>query len=188
MLGHWSCLGPGSEKKWYGTHECKPDGQWDEVAENMMINFAESGHLFFRASSASERGELKSKGKGMNTIHFNGSDETIELILRTAISVNQLSFYGAERLSQRLKRYGETGMVIPTEFATANQIPQTDAEVQGNLFREYEQTLAALPEQTKLTKLCSNAGFSRNIEKGQFFNTLDDDTHDKLMGSCREYT
>ena len=26
--------------------------------------------------------------------------------------------------------------VIPTEFPTANQIPQTDGEVQGNLLRE----------------------------------------------------
>ena len=58
---------------------CKPDGQWDEVAENKMINFAESGHAKFRASSALERGELTSNGKGMKTIHFNVSDETIEL-------------------------------------------------------------------------------------------------------------
>ena len=27
--GHWSFLGPGSEKKWYGTHVSKPDGQCD---------------------------------------------------------------------------------------------------------------------------------------------------------------
>ena len=66
MRGHWSFPGPGSEKKWSGTHVCKPDGQWDEVAENMMINFAESGNPIFRASSAPERGELESKGKGMN--------------------------------------------------------------------------------------------------------------------------
>ena len=31
----------------------------------------------------------------MKSIHFNGSDDTIELILRTIISVNQLSVYGA---------------------------------------------------------------------------------------------
>ena len=61
----------------------------------MMLNFAESGHPVFRAGSASERGELKSKGKGVKSIHFNGSADTIELILRTAISVNQLSIYGA---------------------------------------------------------------------------------------------
>ena len=47
----------------------------------MMLNFAESGHPVFRASSALERGELKSKGKGVKTIHFDGSDESIELIL-----------------------------------------------------------------------------------------------------------
>ena len=46
LLGHWSFLVPGSDKKLYGTHVCKPDGQWDEVAENMMINFAESEHPF----------------------------------------------------------------------------------------------------------------------------------------------
>ena len=28
-------------------------------------------------------------------MHFNGSEETVELILRTVISVNQLSIYGA---------------------------------------------------------------------------------------------
>ena len=26
--GRWSFLGPGSEKKWYGTHVNKPDGEW----------------------------------------------------------------------------------------------------------------------------------------------------------------
>ena len=31
----------------------------------------------------------------MKSIHFNGSDETIELILRTVISVNHLGIYGA---------------------------------------------------------------------------------------------
>ena len=102
--GHWSFLVPGSEKKWYGTHVNKPDGEWDKTAEGMMLNFAESGDLVFRASGAVESGELKSKGKGVITIHFNGGDETIELILRTIISVNQLS----QELAKRLTRCRET--------------------------------------------------------------------------------
>ena len=61
----------------------------------MMLNFAESGQPIFRATSALERGELRSKGKGKKSIHFNGSEENIELILRTIISVNHLSVYGA---------------------------------------------------------------------------------------------
>ena len=75
--GHWSFLGPGAEEKWYGTHAHKPDGERDKTAEGTMLDFAESGHPVFRASSALERGELKSKGKGVKTIHFNGCDETI---------------------------------------------------------------------------------------------------------------
>ena len=31
--GRWSFLGPGSEKKWYSTHDSKPHGEWDRVAE-----------------------------------------------------------------------------------------------------------------------------------------------------------
>ena len=88
--GHWSLLELGSVKKWYGTRVNKPDGEWEKTAEGMIINFAESGHLVFRATSELERGELKSEGKGVISIHFNGSNETIELLLRTIISVNQL--------------------------------------------------------------------------------------------------
>ena len=38
--GHWSFPGPGSEKKWYGTNTYKSNGEWDDVAENMLLNFA----------------------------------------------------------------------------------------------------------------------------------------------------
>ena len=64
--GHWSFLEPGSEKKWYGTYTDKPDGSWDQTAENMMSNFSDSRH----PSSAFERGELRSKGGGKKSLHF----------------------------------------------------------------------------------------------------------------------
>ena len=38
--GHWSFHGPGIEEKWYGTHTCKPEGQWNLSAE--MIDDASS--------------------------------------------------------------------------------------------------------------------------------------------------
>ena len=93
--GHWSFLGLGSEEKWYGTHTDKPDGSWDRMAVEMMTNFSGSGQPTFRASNAFERGELRSKGGGKKSIHFNGSHENIDLLLRTVISENQLSVYGA---------------------------------------------------------------------------------------------
>ena len=79
-------------------------------------------------------------------------------------------------------------MVIPTEFPTANHMSQTDADVQGSLLREYEQKFAERPEQENLTKLCSNAGLPKNIQKRQFFITLDDEALNDLKGSCREKT
>ena len=54
--------------------------------------------------------------------------------------------------------------------------------------REYEHKFAELLEQQKLTKLCSRAGVSMKIEKGQFFITLGDDTLDSMKGSCREFS
>ena len=42
-------------EKWYGTYLNKPSGGWNRVAENVMINFAESGHLFFFSSHQSCR-------------------------------------------------------------------------------------------------------------------------------------
>ena len=50
-IGCCSFLGFGCEKKWYGTHVSKPNGEWNRVAENMMIKCAESGHPIFQATS-----------------------------------------------------------------------------------------------------------------------------------------
>ena len=55
----------------------------------MMVNFSESGHPVFCVS-----------------IHFKGSEENIELLLRMIISANQLSIYGA--IADLCKESGET--------------------------------------------------------------------------------
>ena len=49
--GQWSFLGPGSEKKWYSISEDSPQGEWDRIAEQMMLTFAESKHPIFRSTS-----------------------------------------------------------------------------------------------------------------------------------------
>ena len=70
LPGQWSFLGPGSEKKWFSTHEYIPQGEWDRVAEQIMITFAESRHPIFRSTSPLSRGVLRSKGGGKLSIHF----------------------------------------------------------------------------------------------------------------------
>ena len=37
--GQWSFLGPGSEKKWYFISEDSPQGEWDKMAERMLLEF-----------------------------------------------------------------------------------------------------------------------------------------------------
>ena len=84
--GRWSFLGPGSEKKWYSTYIDRPQGEWDRIAESMMIRFRESGHPVFRATNPMSRGTLKSKGGGQLSIHFCADGDMIETVFRTIIS------------------------------------------------------------------------------------------------------
>ena len=63
-LDHRSFPRPGSEKKWYGTYDNKPDGSWNRTAEKMLMNCAGSGHPIFGFTSALEREELRIQGGG----------------------------------------------------------------------------------------------------------------------------
>ena len=89
-IGQWSFIGPGSEKKWYSS-ENSPQGAWDNIAEDMLLRFAESGHPTFRATTPLSRCNLKSKGRGKLSIHFAADQDTIDTIYRIILSVNQLS-------------------------------------------------------------------------------------------------
>ena len=94
VLGQWSFIGPGSEKKWYSS-ENSPQGAWDNIAEQMLLEFAESGHPTFRATTPLSRCILKSKGRGKLSIHFAADQDTIDTFYRIILSVNLLSVYGA---------------------------------------------------------------------------------------------
>ena len=61
----------------------------------MLLEFAESGHPVFRATTPLSRGALKSKERGKLSIHFAADQDTIDTIYRIMLSVNQLSVYGA---------------------------------------------------------------------------------------------
>ena len=131
------------------------------------------------------------------SVHFNGSEETIGLILRTIISVNQLRIYGAVAdLCKELSKDSEVAgklaanedlesMEIPTELPAAD--PHTIAELQENLLQDYEHKFERLPEYQKLSKLCCDAGL-KTVEKGQLFITLEEEGPDEMKNLCREYT
>ena len=97
--GHSSDLD--QKKKWYSTCNERQQGEWDRVAESMMIRFGESAHPFFRATSPPIRGTLKSKGGGKLSARADG--ETIETVfaqlflLISSVSTEQSRERGEER-------------------------------------------------------------------------------------------
>ena len=102
--GNWSFIGPGSEEKWYSISEDSPQGIWDNIAEKMLVELAESGCSIFRSTSPLSRGQLKSKGHGKLSIHYCADLETVETIFRIIVSANQLSLFGA--VAEICEEYG----------------------------------------------------------------------------------
>ena len=168
--GHWSFLGPGSEKKWYGTHSYQPNGKWVRVAEDMMLNFSESEHSVFRGSSAVERGDLKSKGKGKSSVHFCANDKPLKCFFaRSSPSISSVSTehwrtcatnWPAESPVVQKKYRGTCCPGHSRNYGFSSRIddientPRTDENVQGNLLHEYEQKFTNLPDHLQLIKLC----------------------------------
>ena len=91
MVISWSRF----RKKWCSMKENNPRGIWDHIAEMMLLEFAESGHPIFRATTSLSIGILKSKGRGKLSIHFAADQDTIETISRIIVFANQFSLYGA---------------------------------------------------------------------------------------------
>ena len=59
LHGHWTFLGLGDEKKWYGTLPSTPEGKWDSTATRMVERFKDTGHPVFKSISASSRATEK---------------------------------------------------------------------------------------------------------------------------------
>ena len=156
--GQWSFIGPGSEKKWYSMKEDSPQGIWDNLADKMLIEFAESGCPIFRATTPLSRSKLKSKGHGTLSIHYTADLETIETIFRVIVSANQLSLYGAvaemceeyESLHDRSARLDVMGQsILLSAIKTEVSSESDDPAYQKFLFQQYEERIEKLSQQEK---------------------------------------
>ena len=195
-IGQWSFIGPGSEKKWYPS-ENSLQGEWDHIAEDMLLRFAESGHPIFRATTPLSRGKLKSKGKGKVSIHFTADQDTIDTIYRIILSVNQLSVYGAvaaicdeyesqpDNTGQLVILVGQSIVLgeIKAEVLVHDEEPRDDQII----LQQYVQQVESLSPENKLSKFCKEAGFMRVVEAGQYFVTRDAGEFKQTV-ACREYT
>ena len=98
-----------------------PNGLWNQSAEMMILNFGENGHSVLRATSALDRGSLKSKKEGKLSIHCNGDSSTAELMFRTLISVNLLSVY--EAISDWCAKFAQ--QISDTRFSSTEKLVAT---------------------------------------------------------------
>ena len=197
-IGQWSFTGPGSEKKWYSS-ENSPQGAWDNIAEQMLLKFAESGHPIFRATTPLSGGQLKSKGRGKLPIHFTADQDTVDTIYRIILSVNQLSVYGAvaaicEEFEDHQDRTGELMIlvgqsIVLSEVKAEDPLHDEDPMNDQIIWQQYIQQVESLSPESKVSRFCKEAGFMRVVEVGQYFVTKDTgDLRQFHSVACREYT
>ena len=200
--GQWSLLGPGSKKKWYSVSEDSPQGEWDRMAEIMMITLKESGHPFLRATSPLSGGQLKSKCKGKLSIHYCADLETIETVFRTITSVNQLSLHGAvaDMCEEYESFHDRTGRSVVGGQSSSSFVPsviKTDVPLNNDdqahidlLLQKYGERIEKLSQEDSVSKFCMDAGFLNVDEIGQYFVTKDTAEFSQFTDAvaCREYT
>ena len=176
-----------------------PQGAWDHIADEMLLEFAESGHPTFRATTPLSRSILKSKGRGKLSIHFAADGDTIDTIYRIILSVNQLSVYGAvaavcEEFEGHQDRSGEPEILmgqsivlgeVKAEAPLHNENPMNDQII----WQQYIQQVESLSPENKVSKFCKEAGFMRVVEVGQYFVTKNTGSLKQFRSvACREYT
>ena len=195
-IGQWSFIGPGSEKKWYPS-ENSPQGEWDHVAEDTLLRFAESGHPIFRATTPLSRGQLKSKGKGKVSIHFSADTDTIDTIYRIILSVNQLSIYGVvaaicDEYEGQPDNTGEPvileGQSIVLREVKVEALAREEFEDSKITLQKYFQQVKLLSRENRLGKFCKEARFMSVVEVGQYFVTRSASEFLLHTVACREYT
>ena len=157
----------------------------------MLLEFAESGHPTFRATTPLSRGQIKSKGHGKLSIHFAADEFTIETIFRIIISVNQLSIYGAvaalcEEFENHQDGSREPEILMDQSIVLGEikaEIPLQNANPSNHqiLWQQYIERIESLSPESKVSRFCKEAGFMRIVEVGQYLVTKDTGDLDKFV-------
>ena len=116
----------------------------------------------------------------------------MKLFFRTIISVNQLSLYGAvsdfcEEYSSRQQEQSDP-LFAPADLLITTPTPSTEVPVQENLLQKYKERVERLPQQNRVIKFCTDAGFLKTVEAGQYFMTKHTDEFLQFAEpvTCRE--
>ena len=188
----WSFLGPGWEKKWFSTYIDRPRGEWDRVAELMMINSEKADTQFSVPGVHCPEERSKRRWTIIDTLLCRWWYDWN--FFRTIVSVNQLSIYGAvsdvcEEYSACQTRTGRPVMVgqsdplfEPAKFLITTPTPSTEVPAQEDLLQKYKERVERLSQQDRLMKICNDAGFLKTVERRTI---LHDKTYRRVLTICR---
>ena len=165
----------------------------------MLLEFADSGHPFFRATTPLSRGTLKSNGHGKLSLHFTADYPTIETIFRIIVSANELSLYGTvanicEEFEAYQDRSGEPDVlmgqsIVLSEIKAEVLLQNENPSHHQILWQQYEERIKSLSQESKVSKFCLEAGFVHVVAVGQYFMTKDTGDFRQFRSvACREYT
>ena len=118
------------------------------------------------------------------------------------MSVNQLSIYGAvsDFCEEYSSRQTSTRRPVVAEqsdplFEPANLLimtprPSIEIPAHENLLQKYKERVERLSQQDRLIKICTDAGFLKTVEVGQYFMTKDTEEFSQFTDSvaCRGYS
>ena len=196
-IAQWSFTGPGSEKKWYSMEENSPQGIWDHIAEKMLLEFAESGHPIFRATTPFPGVSSKAKDTKNCLYILLRIIKTIETIFRIIAFANQLSLYGAvantcEEFESLEDRSGQPDVlmgqsIVLTKIKAEVPLENDITAHQNHLLQRYEERIKKLSQENKVSKFGMDAGFIHVVGVGQYFMTKDSGEQ-FFARACREYT
>ena len=169
------------------------------LRKTCCLEFAESGHPIFRATTPLSRGQLKSKGRGKLSFHFIADQDTVDTIYRIILSVNQLSVYGAvaaicEEFEDHQDRTGQPVILVGQSIVLGEvkaETPVHDEDPRNDqmIWQQYIQQIESLSPENRLSKFCKEAGFMRVVEVGQYFVTKDTGDFRQFQSvACREDT
>ena len=174
LRGHRSFRGPGSEKKWSRNSYVQTETEnWIIPPRTWWSTSVKADTPVFRGSSALERGDLKSKGKGT--------------LVRTLLWRRQHRWIGSahDHLGQSAQHVStEQKRTCATSWLRESLVVRY---VQEKLLQNYEQQFTKFPDHLQLIKLGSNVGITKTVARWQYFTTLDYAELDTLCGSWREY-
>ena len=190
-------LGPGSEKKWYGTHVNKPDGEWSKTSEGHDAQFCRKRTSCISCQQRLGKRRTEKQRKRERT-PFTSTVVMTPLnwfFAQSSVSAEQWRIY-VWRISQTLTRYRgnkpqmriwnqwwyRQNFLLLTLFLRL--MPKHNESCCVNTSRNSQNFLKNRNWPNSAPVLVSR----KNVGKGQFFITLDDDALDDLKGSCREYT